>query len=104
MTLLPGDANDTQKLTYSQLIAKVETDPTSIKSVLFVPKSREIQAELTDGSKVKVNYPTDQPQFASQERLEDASTPIAFDSKGTGDSAWWALVPQLLPFLLFFVV
>jgi cell division protease FtsH len=101
-TLLPGGSNDTQKLTYSQLIAKVETDPTSIKSVLFVPKSREIQAELTDGSKVKVNYPTDQSQFAFQERLEDASTPIAFDSKGTGDSAWWSILTYLLPFLLFF--
>ncbi|HET6657083.1 MAG TPA: ATP-dependent zinc metalloprotease FtsH [Gaiellaceae bacterium] len=101
-TLLPGGSNDTQKLTYSQLIAKVETDPTSIKSVLFVPKSREIQAELTDGSKVKVNYPTDQSQFAFQETLQDASTPIPFDSKGTGDSAWWSILTYLLPFLLFF--
>src|SRR4026208_2453577 len=89
-------------MTYSQLITKVETDPTSIKSVLFVPKSREIQAELSDGSKVKVNYPTDQSQFAFQEALQDASTPISFDSKGTGDSAWWSILTYLLPFLLFF--
>jgi cell division protease FtsH len=101
-TLLPGGSNDTQKMTYSQLITKVETDPTSIKSVLFVPKSREIQAELSDGSKVKVNYPTDQSQFAFQEALQDASTPISFDSKGTGDSAWWSILTYLLPFLLFF--
>ncbi len=34
--------------------------------------------------------------------LEDSSTPIPFDSKGTGDSAWWSILTYLLPFLLFF--
>ena len=101
-TLLPGGSSDTQKLTYSQLITMVEDNPEAIKSVLFVPKSREIQVDLSSGKKAKVNYPTDQSQFAFQTMLEDASTPIPFDSKGTGDSAWWSILTYLLPFLLFF--
>jgi cell division protease FtsH len=101
-TLLPGGSSDTQKMTYSQLIAMVEANPGAIESVLFVPKSREIQADLSNGKKVKVNYPTDASQFAFQQMLEDSSTPIAFDSKGTGDSAWWNILTYLLPFLLFF--
>ena len=101
-TLLPGGSNDTQKMTYSGLIAMVEDNPGAIDSVLFVPKSREIQADLSNGKKVKVNYPTDQSQFSFQQMLEDSSTPIPFDSKGTGDSAWWNILTYLLPFLLFF--
>jgi cell division protease FtsH len=101
-TLLPGGSSDTQKMTFSGLIAMVEDNPGAIDSVLFVPKSREIQADLSNGKKVKVNYPTDESQFSFQQMLEDSSTPIAFDSKGTGDSAWWNILTYLLPFLLFF--
>ena len=101
-TLLPGGSNDTQKMTFSGLIAMVEDNPGAIDSVLFVPKSREIQADLSNGKKVKVNYPTDESQFSFQQMLEDSSTPIPFDSKGTGDSAWWNILTYLLPFLLFF--
>jgi cell division protease FtsH len=89
-------------MTYSQLLNQVETNPSSIESVLFVPKSQEIDATLVGGKKVKVNYPTDQSQFDFQQHLQDASTPIPFDSKGTGDSAWWSILTYLLPFLLFF--
>jgi cell division protease FtsH len=101
-TLLPGGSNDTQKMTYSQLIERVQESPETIQSVTFVPKSREIQATLSDDKKVKVNYPSDQSQFAFQEELQNATTPIPFDSKGTGDSAWWSILTYLLPFLLFF--
>jgi cell division protease FtsH len=101
-TLLPGGSSDTQKMTYSGLIQLVQDNPGSIKNVLFVPKSREIQADLSNGKSVKVNYPTDQSQFDFQEMLQDSSTPIPFDSKGTGDSAWWNILTYLLPFLLFF--
>jgi cell division protease FtsH len=101
-TLLPGGSSNTQKMTYSQLLTQVETNPSSIETVLFVPKSQEIQATLVGGKKVKVNYPTDQSQFDFQQHLQDASSPIPFDSKGTGDSAWWSILTYLLPFLLFF--
>jgi cell division protease FtsH len=100
-TLLPGSSSNSQKMTYSALIQLVKDNPSSIQSVTFAPKNREIQAELTTGKEVKVNYPSDQSQFAFQEELETASPPIQFDSKGTGASAWWSILTYLLPFLLF---
>jgi cell division protease FtsH len=99
-TLLPGSSNDTQKMTYSQLIALVEDNPGAIENVVFVPKSREIQADLVSGKKVKVNYPSDEAQIEFQNALQTHD--VAFDSKGTGDSAWWSILTYLLPFLLFF--
>ncbi len=101
-TLLPGRSNAAQKVTYSELLSRVQTDPGSISTVLFTPKSQTIEAKLTDGTKIKVNYPTDQAQFQFQEDLQNANPPIKFDSKGTGDSAWWSILTYLLPFLLFF--
>jgi cell division protease FtsH len=100
-TLLPGSSSDTQKMTYGALVQLVKDNPSAVQSVLFVPKSRQIQAELSTGKQVKVNYPSDQSQFAFQEELETASPPIPFDSKGTGASAWWSILTYLLPFLLF---
>jgi cell division protease FtsH len=98
-TLLPGRANDTQKMTYSQLISLVEDNPRAIQSVVFSPKAHEIQAVLTSGKKVKVNYPTDQSQIAFQEDLQRQD--VQFDSKGTGSSALWSIVTYALPFLIF---
>jgi cell division protease FtsH len=99
-TLLPGGSNNTQKMTYSQLIERVQESPETIQSVTFVPKSREIQATLSDEKKVKVNYPSDESQIEFQNELQTHG--VAFDSKGTGDSAWWSILTYLLPFLLFF--
>jgi cell division protease FtsH len=99
-TFLPGRSDEAQKITYSQLIELVETQPDSIESILFVPKGRAIETKLTSGKKFKVNYPSDQSQVAFQERLEEKN--VAFDSKGTGDSAWWSILTYLLPFVLFF--
>jgi cell division protease FtsH len=100
-TLLPR-SGDAQKVTYSELINKVEScEPgsCSVSSVLFSPKGRSIEA-MVDGKKVKVNYPSDQAQIEFQQELETKGIP--FDSKGTGDSAWWSILTYLLPFVLFF--
>ncbi len=99
-TFLPGRSDQSTKITYSQLIELVETQPSSIESILFVPKGKAIEAKLTSGKKFKVNYPSDQSQVAFQERLEEKN--VGFDSKGTGDSAWWSILTYLLPFVLFF--
>jgi cell division protease FtsH len=99
-TFLPGRSEESKKITYSQLIELVDTSPESIESILFVPKGRAIEAKLTDGEKFKVNYPSDESQLKFQERLEQKD--VAFDSKGTGDSAWWSILTYLLPFVLFF--
>jgi cell division protease FtsH len=99
-TFLPGRSDESQKITYSQLIELVETQPDSIESILFVPKGRGIEAKLTSGKKFKVNYPTDESQIKFQDTLEQRN--VQFDSKGTGDSAWWSILTYLLPFVLFF--
>jgi cell division protease FtsH len=102
-TLLPGRSDESQKITYSQLLQKVDAEPSTIQEVVFDPKSHAVNVQLTDaagGTKYKVNYPTDEAQFALQQDLESAG--VTFDSKGTGDSAWWSILTYLLPFLLFF--
>jgi cell division protease FtsH len=98
-TLLPR-SSDAEKVTYSQLIAQVEQDPTPVQEVLFKPKNREIEATYTTGKKVKVNYPSDQAQIEFQNQLEAKG--IEFDSKSIGTSSWWSILTYLLPFLLFF--
>jgi cell division protease FtsH len=96
-TLLRG-SDDTKKITYSQLIERVEAG--DVKEVLFVPKSRAIEGKLSDGEKFKVNYPSDQSQIALEERLREHD--VLFDSKGTGDSPWWSILGYVLPFVIFF--
>ena len=104
-TLLPRSKEAT-KWTYSQLITQIETNPETFEEpVVFNPKGRSIEAIQTaaaDGSetKIKVNYPSDQSQIEFQNLLQDKGVP--FDSKGTGQNAWWSILTYLLPFVLFF--
>jgi cell division protease FtsH len=97
-TLLPRSDQQT-KITYSQLIEHVQTNPEKVSDVVFNPKGRSIEANY-GGEKVKVNYPSDQSQIEFQNLLEEKG--VGFDSKGTGDSAWWSILTYLLPFVLFF--
>jgi cell division protease FtsH len=97
-TLFPR-ADEAQKRTYSELITQVETSPSSVRDVLFRPKGRAIEA-VVSGDKWKVNYPSDQSQIEFQQLLQAKG--VNFDSKGTGDSAWWSFLTYLLPFVLFF--
>jgi cell division protease FtsH len=99
-TLLPGRSSESKKITYSQLIALVDSDSSSIDNVVFDPKSQAVNVQLKNDTKYKVNYPSDQAQFALQEDLQTHN--VTFDSKGTGDSAWWSILTYLLPFVLFF--
>jgi cell division protease FtsH len=96
-TLLPSRGEST-KVAYSDLIAKVEAG--DVQSVLFVPKGRSIEATLEGGAKVKSNYPSDQSEAAFEEKL--LVNHVAFDSKGTGSSAWLSILTYLIPFVLFF--
>ncbi|HEU4449403.1 MAG TPA: ATP-dependent zinc metalloprotease FtsH [Gaiellaceae bacterium] len=99
-TLLPKNEEET-KITYSQLIQQVETNPDQYEQVTFSPKGRSIEAvERGTGDKIKVNYPSDEAQIEFQNLLEEQG--VLFDSKGTGDSAWWSILTYLLPFVLFF--
>jgi cell division protease FtsH len=94
-TLLPGRA-ETRKMTYSEAISEVKSG--NVNEVLFTPTKQQIGLTLVDGRKVKVNYPT--PQSATQFQNLLTTQNVKFDSKGTGSSAWWALLINFLPFVL----
>ncbi len=94
-TLLPG-RSEQQKVTYSQLIGKVKAG--AVNDVVFNPPRQQITANLVEGGKVKVNYPTPQSATQFQNLLERED--IEFDSKGTGSSAWWSLLISVLPFVI----
>jgi cell division protease FtsH len=99
-TLIPK-SKAPAKITYSQLIQKVQNEPSSIDEVVFSPSKRQIVATLAGSSKkIKVNYPSDQSQVAFQSLLQKKG--VTFDSKGTGSSPWWSILTSLLPFVLLF--
>ncbi len=98
-TLIP-DQKAAKKVTYSDLIQRVQKDPDSIELIVFNPKKQQITATPSneDDPKVKVNYPTPQSQIEFQNLLERKD--VAFDSKGVGSSAWWGLLGTFLPLAL----
>jgi cell division protease FtsH len=105
-TLIPKSGK-ARKVTYSEVISLANTQPKTIKLVVFNPSKRQITAtavsvfESFDGSKkVKVNYPSDQSQVQFQSLLQRKG--VDFDSKGTGSSPWWSILTSLLPFVLLF--
>jgi cell division protease FtsH len=98
-TLLPR-SNEGPDMTLSQVITEVETNPEAIRSVVFKPKGQEIEVTRKTGETIKVHYASPEAQIQFQNLLEDKN--VAFDSEGTGASAWWSILTYLLPFLLFF--
>jgi cell division protease FtsH len=98
-TLLPN-RDEAKKIEYGQLIQTVESGSSEVKDVLFIPKSRTIEA-VVGGEKVKTNYPSDQSQETFQQLLQEKGI-TDFDSKGTGGSTWLSILTYLLPFVLFF--
>ena len=99
-TLIPQQKG-TEKITYSDLITRVQNDPKSIDLVVFTPTKQQIVATLADEKKVKVHYPTPQSQIEFQNLLQRKS--VNFDSKGTGSSAWWSILGTLLPFAVLII-
>jgi cell division protease FtsH len=98
-TLIGGNKNE-KKVTYSQVQQTVRDDPRSIEKVVFGPNKREIKIDRVDGTKWKVNYPSDHSQLAFERLLKEKG--VTYDSKGTGSSAWWTILTSLLPFVLLF--
>jgi cell division protease FtsH len=98
-TLIP-DQKAAKKVTYSDLIQRVQKDPDSIELVVFSPRKQQITATPSneDDPTVKVHYPTPQSQIEFQNLLSRHD--VAFDSKGTGSSAWWGLLGTFLPLAL----
>jgi cell division protease FtsH len=94
-TLLPGREQQ-RKITYSDAIGEVKNG--NVNDVVFNPNKQSISLTLVNGEKAKVNYPTPQSATQFQNLLEQEN--VKFDSKGTGSSAWWALLANLLPFVI----
>jgi cell division protease FtsH len=95
-----------EKVTYSQLQQRVESDPKAFKEIVANPSKQELTVELTPdngedkGEKYKVAYPSPESlrDFEAKMRAND----VQFDSKTIGGSPWWSLLTSLLPFVLLF--
>ena len=94
-TLLPG-RNEQRKLTYSEAMSEVRAG--NVDEATFVPTRQRIQLVLVGGEKTNVHYPTPQSATDFQNLLSEEN--VKFDSKGTGSSAWWALLINVLPFVI----
>ncbi len=102
-TLLPR-SDEPEKITYSQLIDQVRTNPETFEEIVFSPKGQSIEAtqkagDSGDVTTFKVNYPSNESQIEFQNLLQEKG--VAFDSKGTGSNPWWSFLTYLLPFALF---
>jgi len=95
---LMNNGKKTEKITTSEVYQDIRDG--KVTDGVFNPTKNEFTATLTDGSKVKVNYATDQGQIQLQNLLEQKQ--VNWDSKGTGSSPWWGLLTGLLPFVLLF--
>jgi cell division protease FtsH len=98
-TLMGGSKNE-RKVTYAQLIDRVENQPQTIEEIVVDPNKQRASTELKDGTKFNVNYPSDQSLLTLETKLRDAN--VNYDSKGRGSSPWWNLLISLLPFVLLF--
>ena len=100
-TLIPKSSSS-KSVTYSELAAKIQSDPKSFAEVVFNPNKRSITAttnETKDGkTKYTVHYPSDQSALEFQNILE--RNKVQFDSKGVGGFSWASLIASFLPFLL----
>ncbi len=100
-TLIPKSSS-AKSVTYSELAAKIQSDPKSFAEVVFNPNKRSITAttnETKDGkTKYTVHYPSDQSALEFQNILE--RNKVQFDSKGVGGFSWASLIASFLPFLL----
>lgn len=73
-----GSSSAPRHATYSTLIHY--TKQHRVKQVVFHPTKQEIDATLTNGAKIAVNYPTDQAAIEYQNLLSTMRTPVPFVS------------------------
>jgi cell division protease FtsH len=95
-----------EKVTYSQLQQRVESDPEAFKEIVANPSKQELTVELQPdpgeekGEKYKVAYPSPESLNNFESLMRDKR--VQFDSKTIGGSPWWSLLTSLLPFVLLF--
>jgi cell division protease FtsH len=95
-----------EKVTYSELRQRVETNPGSIEEIVANPTKQELTVQFKPkggeekGEKTKVAYPSPESLVGFERVLREQH--VAFDSKAVGGSPWWSLLTSLLPFVLLF--
>jgi cell division protease FtsH len=95
-----------EKVTYSQLQQRVESDPEAFKEIVANPSKQELTVELQPtggedkGEKYKVAYPSPESLNNFESLMREKR--VQFDSKTIGGSPWWSLLTSLLPFVLLF--
>jgi len=99
-TLLPDRDDDKVAVAYSDLKRLVRESPQQVELVVFVPEAKAIEVTLADGREYGSHYPSDASQVAFERLLDENG--VRYDSRGTGESAWWSFLTYLLPFILFF--
>jgi cell division protease FtsH len=95
--------NPSKAMTTSGFIRAVNTgqiESTDQNPVTIDPNKQSISATRTDGTRVTVNYATDQSEFAIEQAMK--AKDVTFNSKGIGSSPWWSILTGLLPFVLLF--
>jgi cell division protease FtsH len=96
-TLTRGD-DPAEQVTYSQLRDRIDSNPGSIQSVVFAPRSQELTATLDNEDQIIVHYPAPESAVELEGILRQAN--ITYDSEGTGSSMWWSAIISFLPFLI----
>jgi cell division protease FtsH len=92
-------AHATRSIDLSQLIARVEARPASVRRVLFDPGSLLVTATLVGGNAVTANYPSDQSALDLQTLLERKRVDFAAKASRHG-SVLWSVLLSFLPILL----
>jgi cell division protease FtsH len=98
-TLL-NDGDDGDEIAYSEAKTIVEERPHTVSNVVFHPRSKKLEMQLTSGGTLEARYPSDASALQFEELLDAKG--IRYESRGSGDSAWWSILTYLLPFVLFF--
>jgi ATP-dependent Zn protease len=89
---------DETRLPYSEVKLLVSADPERVEELTFRPNDREVVVKLTDGTRIKADYPraSTSPVFAPP-----SAEGAVRENRG---SSWaWGLTP-LLPFALLFAL
>jgi cell division protease FtsH len=102
---LGGTHGKSTSLTTSQFIQDVNTgqiQSSEANPVTIDPNKQSISGKLSNGTQFSVHYASDQSESRYEQAMEDAATPVVFNSKGIGSSPWWSILSSLLPFVLLF--
>jgi ATP-dependent Zn protease len=80
-------AHTTKSVDLSQLIARVEARPHSVRRVVFAPSSLQVSATLASGDVLQANYPSDQSALKLQNLLEQQKVDFAAKAPSHGSAS-----------------